>query len=169
MPPTANKKGGGGNKRRKGKKGGHGGDAKERELQFAEDGQTYARIERAMGSGRFEAHCFDGTKRMVHVRGTMHKRVWVNRDDIVLIGIRDFQQDKGDIILKYNADEAQKLMDYGELPSGSIKRRNNTGQEGSDNDDDEGGVVFTHEAQDEEEEDGDEEEEEVKEIDLEDL
>lgn len=71
------------------------------------------------------------------------------------------------IIFKYNADEAQKLMDYGELPSGSIKRRNNTGEEGSDNEDDEGGVVFTHEAQDDDE--AEDKEEDAKEIDLEDL
>ena len=36
--------------------------------------------------------------------------------DIVLVGLRDFQDDKCDIIHKYNADEARNLKNYGELP-----------------------------------------------------
>ena len=36
--------------------------------------------------------------------------------DIVLVGLRDFQDEKGDIILKYNSDEARDLKNYGELP-----------------------------------------------------
>jgi hypothetical protein len=36
--------------------------------------------------------------------------------DIVLIGLREFQQEKADIIHKYSADEARSLQAYGELP-----------------------------------------------------
>ena len=164
MPAAANKKGKGGNKRRKGKKGGHGDDAAKEELLFAEDGQAYARIERPMGSGRFEAYCFDGTKRQVHVRGTMHKRIWINKDDIVLIGIRDFQPGKADIIHKYSPEHAQKLVDYNELPSDSIRHKKGEESDNS-NDDGDGGVTFTNEAGEEQEDD----DEKKTVIDLEDL
>jgi translation initiation factor 1A len=33
-----------------------------------------------------------------------------------LIGLREFQQEKADIIHKYSADEARSLQAYGELP-----------------------------------------------------
>jgi len=31
-----------------------------------------------LGNGRLEAQCFDGKKRLAHIRGKMRKRVWVN-------------------------------------------------------------------------------------------
>ena len=36
--------------------------------------------------------------------------------DIVLVGLRDYQDEKADVILKYMADEARSLKAYGELP-----------------------------------------------------
>ncbi|PIO28427.1 hypothetical protein AB205_0139080, partial [Aquarana catesbeiana] len=42
--------------------------------------------------------------------------VWINTSDIILVGLRDYQDNKADVILKYNADEARSLKAYGELP-----------------------------------------------------
>jgi len=46
----------------------------------------------------------------------MRKKVWINQGDIVLLSLRDFQDDKADVIVKYTADEARNLKAYGELP-----------------------------------------------------
>lgn len=35
---------------------------------------------------------------------------------IILLSLRDYQDEKGDVILKYSADEARSLKAYGELP-----------------------------------------------------
>ncbi len=35
----------------------------------------------------------------------------------MLIGLREFQPDRADIIHKYNTDEARSLQSYGELPA----------------------------------------------------
>lgn len=43
-------------------------------------------------------------------------QVWINQGDIILLGLRDFQDTKADVILKYNPDEARNLKAYGELP-----------------------------------------------------
>merc|ERR1712135_169265 len=94
-------------------------DDMKRELIFREDGQEYAQVTKMLGNGRLEAMCFDGTKRLCHIRGKMRKKVWVSQGDIVLVSLRDFQDEKGDIILKYNADEARNLKAYGELPEGT--------------------------------------------------
>merc|ERR1719481_557804 len=53
--------------------------------------------------------CFDGVKRLCHIRGKLRKKVWINQSDIVLIGLRDYQDAKADVILKYSADEASNL------------------------------------------------------------
>lgn len=72
---------------------------------------------RMLGNGRLEAACFDGKQRLCHIRGKMRKKVWVNQGDIILIGLRPYQDDKADIILRYNADEARALKKRGALPS----------------------------------------------------
>ena len=102
----------GGKNRRRGKN-----DSEEkRELIFKEDGQEYAQVLRMLGNGRLEAYCIDGVKRLCHIRGKMRKKVWVNMGDIVLLGLREYQDEKADVILKYMADEARSLKQYGELP-----------------------------------------------------
>ncbi|KAF9581372.1 Translation initiation factor 1A [Lunasporangiospora selenospora] len=106
-------KGKGGKNRRRGK---NENEDEKRELVFKEDGQEYAQVIKMLGNGRIEAQCFDGEKRLAHIRGKMRKKVWINQGDIVLISLREFQDEKADVILKYNTDEARNLKAYGELP-----------------------------------------------------
>ncbi|KAF8695462.1 Eukaryotic translation initiation factor 1A, partial [Rhizoctonia solani] len=124
-------KGKGGKNRRRGK---NENDADKRELVFREDGQEYAQVVKMLGNGRLEAQCFDGEKRLAHIRGKMRKKVslifptisgsggstigkvWINQGDIILLSLREFQDDKADVIVKYTADEARNLKAYGELP-----------------------------------------------------
>lgn len=84
----------------------------------------------------------------------MKNRVWINVGDIVLISLRDFQDEKADIILKYFDEEAKLLKSYGELPEHTKINEN----EGEDED-----VMFMHGAGDDDEDD---EEEEKKEDDV---
>jgi translation initiation factor 1A len=106
-------KGKGGKNRRRGK---NENETEKRELIFKEDGQEYAQVTKMLGNGRLEAMCFDGTKRLCHIRGKLRKKVWINQGDIILVGLRDYQDAKADVILKYNADEARNLKSYGEIP-----------------------------------------------------
>merc|ERR1712045_937268 len=77
--------------------------------------------------------CFDGTKRLCHIRGKLRKKVWINTSDIILIGLRDYQDAKADVIMKYSADEARNLKLYGELPdSVKISETVEFGGEGDD-------------------------------------
>ena len=110
-------KGKGGKNRRRGKNENFG---DKRELVFKEDGQEYAQVAKMLGNGRLEAMCFDGVKRLCHIRGKLRKKVWINQSDIILVGLRDYQDAKADVILKYSADEARNLKSYGEFPE-SIK------------------------------------------------
>lgn len=112
----------------------------------------YAQVLKMLGNGRLEALCFDGSKRLAHIRGKLRKKVWINQGDIILLSLRDYQDEKGDVILKYSADEARSLKAYGELPeSAKINETDTYGQEGdgdcnfefdedrSESDDDEAG------------------------------
>ena len=110
-------KGKGGKNRRRGK---NESELVKRELVFKEDGQEYAQATKMLGNGRLEAICFDGVTRLCHIRGKLRKKVWINQADIVLVGLREFQDAKADVILKYSADEARNLKSYGEFPE-SVK------------------------------------------------
>ncbi len=100
---------------------------------FKEDGQEYAQVLRMLGNGRLEAQCIDGVKRLCHIRGKMRKKVWVNQGDIILVGLRDYQDAKGDVILKYMADEARSLKQYGELPENIRVNDTDAMMEGEEN------------------------------------
>lgn len=99
----------------------------------------YAQVLRMLGNGRCESACFDSVKRLCHIRGKLRKKVWVNAGDIVLIGLREYQDEKADIILKYTADEARSLKQYGEIPDTTTIHENAEGGEGEDGEE---GVVF---------------------------
>jgi len=110
-----------------------------------------------LGNGRLEAMCFDGVKRLCHIRGKLRKKVWINQSDIILVrylrnnfsclfvwkclfhshqvGLRDYQDTKADVILKYSADEARNLKSYGEFPETvKINETVTFGEDGIDDD-----------------------------------
>ena len=143
----SSKKGKGGKNKRKGKKQVQ--DAK-RELEFKDESQEYAQVTKMLGNGRLEALCLTENRSIIaHIRGTFRKRVWINMGDVILLGMRDFQDGKADVILKYTPDEARMLKAYGEIPqsvviggNGVQQDEDNEGQEYiafSDNDDDASG------------------------------
>ncbi|ODV95615.1 hypothetical protein PACTADRAFT_42224, partial [Pachysolen tannophilus NRRL Y-2460] len=139
----------GGKNRRRGKNDNEG---QKRELILREDGQEYAQITKMLGNGRVEATCFDGVKRMAHIRGKLRKKVWMSQGDIILVSLRDFQDDQCDVVHKYNLDEARTLKTMGELPESA--KINETDTFGGDDDDD---VNFEFGAASDEDEDEDEE------------
>lgn len=76
----------------------------------------YAQVLKTLGSGHLEVQCFDGEKRIAHIRGKLRKKVWINPGDVILVSVRDFQDSRADIILKYTSDEARSLKSLGEIP-----------------------------------------------------
>jgi translation initiation factor 1A len=87
-------------------------------LQLKVDGTEYGIITKMLGAGRVEAKCFkDNVVRNCAICGRMKKKVWLNVGDIVLVSLRDFQDNKADIVHKYAVDEARQLKQMGEIPS----------------------------------------------------
>lgn len=89
----------------------------ERPLEFKIEGQEYCQVVKLLGNCRLEGSCFDGKTRLAHIRGSMRKKVWLVSGDIVLVSLREFEDAKCDVILKYSNKEARLLKGYGELPS----------------------------------------------------
>ena len=59
----------------------------------------------------------DGKDRLGRIRGnSKKKRVFINLNDYVLIGLRDYQDAKADVLDKYTGAEIKRLQRVGELP-----------------------------------------------------
>lgn len=78
----------------------------------------YAFVREACGSGHYRLACNDGKDRLGVLRGSMVRRVWVRRNDMVLVTKRSYQDDKADIVHKYGGDEVLRLMSLGEISPG---------------------------------------------------
>jgi translation initiation factor 1A len=98
----------GGNKRRKGKKNATYSINKNDLIKKDED-QMYARVIALLGNGRLNALCDDGETRMCKIRGKMMKKDFIKTDGIILVSRRDYQDNKADVIHKYNDEEVKVL------------------------------------------------------------
>jgi translation initiation factor 1A len=87
-----------------------------RDLLLSEDveGTAYGQVIRAQGDRNFMVKFLDGKERLCHLRKSQ-KRNFVNVEAIVLVGIRDYQDEKGDIVYVYNHEEATKLRNMSEI------------------------------------------------------
>ena len=83
------------------------------------EGTVYGHVTKILGDCNFMVYCFDGTERLCHVRGSVKrgKDRRVELDGIVLVGLRDFQEDKGDIIYLYTKEQIAELKNMKEIPS----------------------------------------------------
>ena len=53
---------------------------------------------------------------MHKVNTTIKTHFVMQFSDIILVGLRDYQDQKADVIMKYNSDEARRLKNMGHLP-----------------------------------------------------
>lgn len=66
--------------------------------------------------------------------------MWVAAGDIILISLREYQDDKADVIVKFTADEARALKAAREIPESVTI--NDAAVDGPGGDDGEGGFEF---------------------------
>jgi len=108
----------GGNKQKKQKKVSDINDSRPLSLKDISQMQEYAQIVKAYGNGRFEANCFDGKTRLAHARGSLKKKkIFVKANDVVLISLREFEDNKCDVLHVYNVKEIKDLKKLGEIPA----------------------------------------------------
>lgn len=82
------------------------------------DGQLYGKVEKLLGSCHFEIMCVDGKARRCKIRGAIRKRCRIKLGDFVIVSLREFDDNSGDILHKYSSDEVRILQKEGEIPSG---------------------------------------------------
>jgi Translation initiation factor 1 (IF-1) len=108
------KKNQGGKKKHRGKKQQN---DRTKKLDILKDDTTqYGKVLERKGGPHMSIRLLTGETVLGIVRGKMRRRVWMGRNDIVLVGIRDFQSDKVDIIHKYPEEHVRQLVEMDEIP-----------------------------------------------------
>ena len=80
-----------------------------------DDGQMYARTTKMLGHGRLMCMCEDAIERIGKIRGSMRRSEWISVGDVVLVSLREFQDTKCDVLMRYSLDEVRKLKRLGGL------------------------------------------------------
>ena len=93
---------------------------KVRKIIYADQDSTlYGLVVSSLGDSRFLIHCSDRVDRIGHIRGALHKKAFINPEDIVLVSLRDFEtikdgvKEKCDIMMSYNSHEIEQLKTTG--------------------------------------------------------
>ena len=107
----------GGNKHKKAK---NSTDPNERlNMVYKEEGEEYAYIDKMLGGSRCTIRLPDQTTKLGIIRGKLRRRkTWICVGDLVLVGIRSYQDDKCDILHKYTQGQVQILKKANSIPIG---------------------------------------------------
>lgn len=78
--------------------------------------EMFAIADRLMGGSRMNAICEDGKSRMARIPGRMKRRARVRAGDLLIIKPWDIQNEKSDVIWRYNRTQARILSRRKLLP-----------------------------------------------------
>jgi translation initiation factor 1A len=91
------------------------------------DYEVYAYVIKLLGNCRVLVLCDNGTEAVGVIRGSMrrfNKRVLIETGDILAVSMRDFQDNKVDIVHKYNAEQCKILINNKEISNTLINAYN---------------------------------------------
>ena len=92
-------------------------DVKVRELELKENMEEYGKVISLFGDRRITVKLPDGSETLGCIpKRFKRQKCFIKLDDVVIVSIRDFQENKVDVIYQYNNDEVTKLIQYGEIP-----------------------------------------------------
>ncbi len=70
-------------------------------------------VEQRVGGSRMIVKCFDGKARNCRVPGRLKRALWLREGDVVIVEPWEFDNEKGDILFKYNPTQVEWLKKHG--------------------------------------------------------
>ena len=86
-----------------------------KDLRMPDEGEVFAVVTDMLGANRIKVRCADGVERIARIPGRMQKRIWIRQDDVVLVDPWDWQDEKADVVWRYEKQEADRLREEGHV------------------------------------------------------
>ncbi len=71
-------------------------------VRLPRQGEVLGILDQRLGASRMMVRCLDGKSRNCRVPGRLKRKLWLREGDIVLVKPWEFDNEKADIIFKYN-------------------------------------------------------------------
>ncbi len=72
-------------------------------------------LDQRLGARRISVRCLDGKTRNCRVPGRLKRKLWLREGDIVIVHPWEFDDNKGDVLFKYNPTAVSWLRKKGYL------------------------------------------------------
>jgi len=79
------------------------------------DNEVLGIIEQRLGGSRMRVRCLDGKTRICRIPGRLKRKLWIREGDLLLIEPWEYDNEKGDVIFKYQPNHVTWLKNKGYL------------------------------------------------------
>ena len=79
--------------------------------------EVFGILEQRLGGSRMRVRCLDGKTRICRVPGRLKRKLWIREGDLLLIEPWELNNEKGDVIFKYQNNHIDWLKKKGYLKS----------------------------------------------------
>ena len=103
-----------------------------------DEDEYYGIVTKTLGNCRFIVNIIcKKTEIMCTLKKSIRSKMYICHGVVVLLSVRSYQQDHGDIIYSYDNEETRALVEHGEIPASSINKDNDLfgGNDGNDGND----------------------------------
>ncbi|WP_336035505.1 translation initiation factor eIF-1A [Halobacterium yunchengense] len=90
-------------------------DGGRKNLRMPDEDEVFAEVTDMLGANRVRVRCADGQERTARIPGRMQKRIWIREGDIVLVEPWDWQDEKADVVWRYEKADADQLREEGHI------------------------------------------------------
>ena len=84
-------------------------------VRLPRDKEVLGVLDQRLGASRMSIRCLDGKSRNCRVPGRLKRRLWLREGDVVLVEPWEFDDNKGNVIFKYNPAAVSWLKRKGYL------------------------------------------------------
>lgn len=81
------------------------------------EGEVIGVIVQRLGGNKMEVNCTDGKTRNARVPGRFKRSMWLRPRDVVIVKPWEYDDDKADVVFKYNSSAVHQLRKSGVLDS----------------------------------------------------
>ena len=82
-------------------------------IKIPRDKEVIGIIEQRLGGSRMRVKCLDGKIRVCRIPGRLKRKLWIREGDVLLIEPWEYDDEKGDVIFKYQPNQVLWLKKKG--------------------------------------------------------